>query len=48
MRGCVSLTLRAADGCMEKFAPESIAKDKAREWEQARVFHGGKFREVSL
>jgi hypothetical protein len=31
---------------MEKFTLESIAKDKAREWEQARVFHGGKFREL--
>ena len=48
MRGCVTLSLRAAGGCMEKekFTPESIAKDKAIKWEQARVLHGGKFREV--
>lgn len=32
----------------EKFTPESIAKDKAREWKQSRVFHGGKFREFAI
>jgi hypothetical protein len=30
----------------EKFTPESVALDETIEWKQARVFHGGKFREV--
>ena len=29
-----------------KFSPEGVARDKRRKWKKARVFHGGKFREV--
>ena len=29
-----------------KFTPESVGKDKRREWKKALIFHGGRYREV--
>jgi hypothetical protein len=29
-----------------KFTPESVGKDKRRKWKKAKIFHGGKYREV--
>ena len=44
------LCFRATDGRRfygeEKFTPEKVLKDGKREWQKAKVFHGGKRRDV--
>lgn len=30
----------------EKFTPEQVLKDKNREWQKVKIFHGGKLREI--